>query len=91
VIPAMRAELYTTAFCPFCRRAKQLLEQHHVPYVEHAMDGKPEELREVKRRYGHPTVPIVILDGEFIGGCDELERLARTRGLGGSGESLSGR
>ena len=34
-----------------------------------------EELRAVKAKYGHSTVPIILLDGEFIGGCNELERL----------------
>lgn len=78
----MRAELYTTAFCPFCIRAKQILDKHAIAYVEHKMDGKPDELRAAKQKYGHPTVPIVLLDGAFIGGCDELEKLERTRGLG---------
>jgi glutaredoxin 3 len=77
----MRAELYTTAFCPFCVRAKQILDKHGVGYVEHKMDGKPDELRSAKRKYGHETVPIILIDGEFIGGCDELEMLERTHGL----------
>ena len=71
----MRAELWTTRWCPFCVRALQILERRGIEYVEHAMDGKRDELLEVKRRFGHPTVPIILLDGEFIGGCDELEEL----------------
>ncbi len=77
----MKAELYTWSTCPFCVRAKGLLEKHDVSYVEHVMDGKNAELAEVKRRYGHSTVPIVLLDGEFVGGCDDLEALARRGGL----------
>lgn len=72
-----RAELYTTATCPFCIRAKEILARHGIEYVEHKMDGKPDELRAAKERFGHPTVPIILLDGEFIGGCSELERIER--------------
>ena len=79
----MQAELYTTAFCPFCIRAKSLLDEHGIPYVEHAMDGKPAELQEAKQRYGHPSVPIVLINGEFIGGCDDLEALAAAGKLAG--------
>jgi glutaredoxin 3 len=77
----MQAVLYTWAFCPFCVRAKAILEDQDIEYVEHRMDGKREELNELKRQYGHPTVPIILLDGEFIGGCDELEVLARRGAL----------
>ena len=78
---AMKAELYTTAFCPFCVRAKRILDRHGIEYLEHRMDDKPDELRAVKQQFGHPTVPIISLDGEFIGGCDELEMVEGTRGL----------
>lgn len=78
---AMRAELYTTTTCPYCYRAKALLDAKGIPYVEHVMNGRFDELREVKLRYGHPTVPIVLLDGELVGGSDDLERLARAGGL----------
>lgn len=68
----MKAELWTWTYCPFCQRAKALLEEKGVEYVEHVMDAKPDELAEVKRKYDHDTVPIVLLDGEFIGGSTEL-------------------
>lgn len=77
----MRATLYTWTTCPFCVRAKEILEDEGIPYEEHVMDGKRAELSEVKRRYDHDTVPIILLDGEFIGGCSELEALRRRGGL----------
>ena len=77
----MQAVLYTWTYCPFCVRAKEVLEAEGIPFVEHRMDGKRDELNALKRQYGHPTVPIILLDGEFIGGCDELEALARRGGL----------
>lgn len=78
----MRAELYTWGRCPFCVRAKAILDEAGIPYVEHLMDGKGPELDQIKRRYRHPTVPIILLDGEFIGGCDDLEELERQGRLG---------
>lgn len=79
----MRAELYTWSSCPFCIRAKQLLEGRGIPYTEHVMDERPIDLARIKRQYGHPTVPIILLDGQFVGGCDDLERLDRAGRLGG--------
>ena len=77
----MRATLYTWARCPFCIRAKELLDDEGIAYDEHVMDGRNKELDELKRRYDHDTVPIILLDGEFIGGCTELEELVRRGGL----------
>jgi len=73
--------LYTWSHCPFCLRAKEILDSHGVPFTEHVMDGKSTELSELKRKYGHATVPLVLLDGELVGGCDALEELARRGGL----------
>ena len=77
----MQAVLYTWARCPFCVRAKEVLEQVGVPYTEHVMDDRGPELLELKRKYAHPTVPIILLDDEFVGGCNELEALVRSGGL----------
>ena len=79
----MQAEIWTTSWCPFCVRVKAILEDHGVSFVEHVMDDDHGALDEVKRRYEHPTVPIVVLDGQFIGGCDELAMVARAGGLAG--------
>jgi len=68
----MKAELYTRSTCPHCQRAKALLEEKGIEYVEHEMDDKLEELDAAKQKYGHGTVPIVILDGELVGGASEL-------------------
>lgn len=68
----MKAELYTWTYCPFCQRAKALLDEKGIEYVEHVMDAEPEELDAIKRKYQHDTVPIILLDGDFIGGFTEL-------------------
>jgi glutaredoxin 3 len=71
----MQAELYVWSYCPHCQAALALLDQRGIPYEKHVMDGKDAELAEAKKRYGHNTVPIVLIDGEFIGGADSLRDL----------------
>ncbi|MHC4376506.1 MAG: glutaredoxin domain-containing protein [Planctomycetota bacterium] len=78
----MKIELYTWTTCPFCVRAKDLLKSKGVDFTEHVMDGKDAELNEVKRKYQHNTVPIVIVDGNLIGGYTELAALDRAGSLG---------
>lgn len=75
---AMKAEMYVWTTCPFCVRAKALLLERGVELEEHVMDARNAELDEVKDRYRHFTVPIILLDGEFIGGYDELTQLDRS-------------
>lgn len=71
----MKAQLYTWSYCPFCVAALELLDARGVEYVNHVMDTEPEELAQVKQRYSHGTVPIILIDGEFIGGNDALKAL----------------
>ncbi len=71
----MKAELYTWSYCPFCVAAIELLEARGIEFENHVMDTEPEELARVKSQYGHGTVPIILLDGEFIGGNDALKAL----------------
>lgn len=79
----MKVTLYTSSWCPFCIRARQLLDDRGVPYEEHVLDGDPALETEVKQKYDHWTVPIVLVDGQFIGGSDELAALDRQGGLTG--------
>jgi glutaredoxin 3 len=78
----MNAVLYTWTWCPYCVRAKAILDRKGIAYEEIAMDGLNRKLNEIKARYNHWTVPIILLDGEFIGGCNELEALERDGQLG---------
>jgi glutaredoxin 3 len=69
-------EIYTTALCPYCRRAKALLEKKGVAYSEYAVDAEPGRLEEMlKRAGGRRTVPQIFIDGKGIGGSDELHAL----------------
>ena len=69
--------LYTTAWCPFCVRAKQLLEQKGSAYHEISVDGQPELRQEMMQRSGQRTVPQIWVGEHHIGGCDELYALER--------------
>ncbi len=71
----MKAELWTSSYCPFCVAAVQLLEERGIEFTNHVMDSDPTGLRAKKQEYGHGTVPIILLDGEFIGGNDDLRAL----------------
>ncbi|HEY0447409.1 MAG TPA: glutaredoxin 3 [Allosphingosinicella sp.] len=71
-----RVEIYTKFLCPYCARAKRLLESKGVAYEEYeiSMDGgKRAEM--MQRAMGRHTVPQVFIDGRHIGGSDDLAEL----------------
>jgi glutaredoxin 3 len=72
-------EIYTKTFCPYCWRAKQLLEAKGVEYREIAVDYGG-ELREqmVERAKGRTTVPQIFIREHHVGGCDDLYALERS-------------
>ena len=71
-------ELYTTMFCPYCARARALLERKGVPYTEFDIIEEPQRRDEMIRRAGGRTsVPQIFINGEHIGGSDELVALER--------------
>ena len=67
--------VYSTPFCPYCVRAKRLLEEKGVPFTEIGVMGKPELRREMEARSGGYTVPQIFIDDKHVGGCDELYAL----------------
>ena len=77
----MQITLYTRATCPFCVRAKALLDQLGKPYTLHEHQEGDAELTAAKAEWNHHTVPIVIIDGKLIGGCTELENFVAGGGL----------
>jgi len=67
--------MYTTAYCPYCVRAKQLLTRKGVAFEEIDV-GNDDQLREqVVRETGRRTVPQIFIDGKPIGGFEELRAL----------------
>jgi len=70
-----RVEVYSTAACGFCVRAKRLLEQRGIPYEDFDV-GADDNLRaDVMERSGRRTVPQIFIDGRSIGGYEELRAL----------------
>jgi glutaredoxin 3 len=73
-----RVELYTTAFCPFCDRARALLERKGIAFEEHdAPHGSEARRVAIERSGGRRTVPQIFIDGRAIGGSDDLAALDR--------------
>jgi len=74
--PVAKVEVHTTAFCPFCTRAKSLLNSKGVPFVEIDVT-EDAELRQkmVELSGGRRTVPEIFIDGKIVGGYDELKAL----------------
>lgn len=72
---AKEIKLYTWGHCPYCIRAKNLLEHKGLSYEEINLDGKDEELQKLREETGQRTVPQIFVDGVFIGGFTELSAL----------------
>lgn len=69
-------EIYTKTGCPYCARAKALLDQKGVAYNEREISGDPQARQEMLgRANGRTTVPQVFIDGEHVGGSDDLAAL----------------
>ena len=72
-----KVELYTTAWCPFCVRAKQLLNSKNVAFEDTDVDREPQQPAVMMQRGGARTVPQIFINDHAIGGCDELFALER--------------
>ena len=72
-----KIELYTTAWCGYCVRAKQLLQQRGLDFEEIRVDEDPEFRATLLERFGGWTVPQIVIDGKPIGGYSELWQLDR--------------
>lgn len=69
--------IYTTAWCPYCIRAKALLDKKGVPYEEVGVDGNPDLRAEMSRKAGRTSVPQIWIGSTHVGGCDDLYALER--------------
>lgn len=69
--------IYSTAICPYCVRAKQLLDRKGLSYQEIRIDLQPELKDEMMRLTNRRSVPQIIVNGQAIGGCDDLYALEK--------------
>lgn len=75
-------KMYTTAVCPYCIRAKQLLKARGVTQIDEIrIDEKPHERDEMMRVTGRRTVPQIFIGTTHVGGCDDLIALDARGGL----------
>lgn len=73
-----KVEIYTTRYCGYCTRAKRLLQDKGVVFIEHAIDGDEDARRQMMERTGgRRTIPQIFIDDHLIGGFMELYRLDR--------------
>lgn len=73
----MTVTLYSTAWCPFCVRAKRLLAAKGATVQEIDVDREPGARQEMMTRSGRRTVPQIWIGDRHVGGCDELFALER--------------
>lgn len=73
--------MYTTSWCPYCVRAKALLARKGVAVKEVNVETVAGAREEMETRSGRMTVPQVFIDGQHIGGSDDLHALDRAGGL----------
>ena len=70
--------IYSSNYCPFCMRAKQLLGSKGASYNEINVDGRPDVRAEMARLAGRTSVPQIWISGTHVGGCDDLIALERS-------------
>lgn len=69
-------EIYTWNHCPFCHRAKGLLNSKGVKYTEYDITGDDAARAKMVERTGGPkSVPQIFIDNEYYGGCDDIHAL----------------
>jgi glutaredoxin 3 len=75
-------KMYTTAVCPYCIRAKQILKAKGVDAIEEIrVDMQPDERLRMMEVTGRRTVPQIFIGDTHVGGCDDLIALDSRGGL----------
>jgi len=75
-------KMYTTAVCPYCIRAKQILKAKGVDAIDEIrVDMLPQERLKMMEITGRRTVPQIFIGDTHVGGCDELMALDSRGGL----------
>jgi glutaredoxin 3 len=71
-----KVTIYSSDYCPYCHRAKALLQARGVnDYEEIVVDGQPELRRRMSERAGRTSVPQIFIGDTHVGGCDDLHAL----------------
>ena len=75
VSQSVKVEVYSTAFCPYCIRAKQLLDRKGVSYTEYRIDKQTDLRAEMEQRSQRTSVPQIFIDDHHVGGFDDMAEL----------------
>ncbi len=67
--------IYTTKICPYCVRAKALLDRKKVKYEEISVEDDKEREKMIIKASGKRTVPQIFIGDFHVGGCDDLHAL----------------
>jgi len=70
-------EIYTWSRCPFCIRAKALLDKKGAEYTEYCIDGDDAARSVMAERAGRRSLPQIFIDDQHVGGCDDIHALER--------------
>ena len=73
-----KIEIYTKGHCPYCARAKALLDAKGVEYQEYEVSTDLALQQEMRKRSDRRTVPQVFINDQHIGGCDDLAEANRS-------------
>ena len=73
--------MYSTDWCPYCNRARELLKSKGVDIEEIDVDARPEARTEMTARSGRSSVPQIFIGATHVGGCDDLHALEASGGL----------
>jgi glutaredoxin 3 len=75
--------MYVTGWCPYCARARKLLEKKGVAFEVVDVEAAPEKRAEMQQRSGRRTVPQIFVGATHVGGCDDLYALDEAGKLDG--------
>lgn len=70
-------KVYSTPYCPFCTMAKSLLKRSEIPFEDVDVSA-PEARAKIREQSGWPTVPVIYVGKELVGGFDELQAAQRS-------------
>ena len=77
-----KIEIYTWQYCPFCIKAKTLLNKKNIQFIEYKIDGDEAARDEMSlRASGRRSLPQIFINDEGIGGCDDLYELEKENKL----------
>ncbi len=65
-------KIYTTSYCPYCKKAKDFLHSLSIPFEEIDVEQNTDLREEISKKYNWLTVPMITVGDTFIGGCDDL-------------------